>query len=121
MLSQEVHVVKGLQTEWGMCSRTVSSYDTPQTLACWKDLIAVGYSSGSITILDQITGICMSVLSSHTDGVYSVAFSLDGMFLVSGSDDKTAILWDIQTGGVIKTFHGHTSWVFQFPSHQTVP
>ena len=53
----------------------------------------------------------MSVLSSHTTWVRSVAFSLDGIFLVSGSNDKTVNLWDIQTGGVIKTFHGHTDVV----------
>ena len=38
----------------------------------------------------------------------SLAFSLDGTFLVSGSSDNTTNLWDIQTGGVIKTFYGHT-------------
>jgi WD40 repeat protein len=26
-------------------------------------------------------------------------------------DDKTLKLWDVQTGGVIKTFHGHTDWI----------
>jgi len=30
---------------------------------------------------------------------------------VSGSHDKTIKLWDVQTGGVVKTFHGHTSIV----------
>jgi len=30
---------------------------------------------------------------------------------VSGSDDTTINLWDVQTGGVVKTFCGHTSWV----------
>ena len=30
---------------------------------------------------------------------------------MSGSDDKTVNLWDVQTGGTIKTFHGHTSFV----------
>ena len=104
-------MVKGLQTNWGTCSCTVSLYDVPQALACWKDLVAVGLESGNITILDGITGICTSALSSHTGGVKSLTFSLDGTFLVSGSYDKTVILWDIQTGGVIKTFHGHTDWV----------
>ena len=41
----------------------------------------------------------------------SVTFSSDGTSLVSGSDDKTLKLWDVQTGGVVKTFHGHTSWI----------
>ena len=35
----------------------------------------------------------------------------DGKLLASGSDDNTVKFWDIQTGGVIKTFHGHTHWV----------
>ena len=108
----EVKVVKGLQVEWGTCSRIVSFDSTPLALACWENLVAVGSRSGNITIHDAITGIPMSKLSSHTDYVRSVAFSSDGIFLVSGSDDKTVNLWDIQTGGVVKTFHGHTNWVY---------
>src|SRR6201999_3756711 len=45
--------------------------------------------------------------SNHADFVSSLAFSSDGISLASGSDDKTVKLWDVQTGGVIKTFHGH--------------
>ena len=112
MLSQEVSVVKGLQTGWGMCSRTVSFDNAPWALAYWRNSIAVGCSSGDIMILDGISGIHTSVLSNHTDGVNSLSFSSDGTFLVSGSKDKTTNLWDIQTGGVVKTLHGHTKPVF---------
>ena len=83
-LSQKVKVVKGLQAEWGACSHTVLFKSTPQALACWKDVIAVGLQFGDITILDAITGVRISVLSRHTGRVQSVAFSLDGTFLVSG-------------------------------------
>jgi len=31
--------------------------------------------------------------------------------LVSGSNDRTIKLWDMQTGGVVKTFQGHTYYV----------
>ena len=110
-LLQRVKVVKGLQVRWGICSRSVYFNDTPQALSCWKDLIAVGLSSGDIIILDAVTGVYMFVLSCHTDEVNSLTFSLDGTFLVSGSCDKTVNLWDIQTGGVIKTFYGHTGQV----------
>ena len=107
-LLQKVRVVKGLQTDWGTCSRTVPFNHCPQTLACWKDLVAVGLWSGNVIILDAVTGVHKSVLSRHTDWVRSLIFSSDGAFLVSGSDDKTINLWDIQTGVVIKTFYGHT-------------
>ena len=104
-------MIKGLQAEWGTCFRTVSFSYMPWALASWKNLVAVGFSSGDITVLDAITGVCKFVLSNHTDEVNSLVFSLDGAFLVSGSDDKTINLWDIQTGGVVKTFHGHTELV----------
>ena len=41
----------------------------------------------------------------------SLTFSPDGILLVSGSEDKTIKLWDIQTGGVVRTFQGHTDRV----------
>ena len=110
-LSQKVKVIKGLQARWGTCSRTVSLDHLSRALVCWKDLVAVGLYSGDIIILDVITGICTSVLSSQTKPVVSLAFSLNGIFLVSGGLDNTTILWDMQTGGVIKTFLGHTGWV----------
>jgi len=110
-LSQEVKVVRGLLTEWGTCFRTVALHGYPWTLVCWKDTIAVGLQSGDITTLNGITGIQVAILSGHTGGVGSLAFSSDGTLLVSGSDDKTIKLWDIQTGGVINTFHGHNNCV----------
>ena len=62
-------------------------------------------------ILDAVTGSQVADLSGHDNYVRSLTFSVDGTLLVSGSDDKTAQLWDIQTGGIVKTY-GHTSWVF---------
>jgi WD40 repeat protein len=83
----------------------------PQALACWKDTVAVGLESGDILFLSAITGSQVAVLSGHTDEVTSLAFFPDGTSLVSGSIDKTVKLWDVQTGGVVKTFHGHPGLV----------
>ena len=110
-LSQEVRVVKGIPAEWGACSRTVPLEYIPSSLAHWKDIIAVGLSSGEITILNAITGSQVAILSGHIACVRSLTFSLDGVLLASGGDDKTVKLWDVQTGGIIKTFYGHTHWV----------
>ena len=110
-LLQVPKVVKGLLAEWGTCSRTVLFSNYPYSLICWEDIIAVGLQFGDIPILDRITGSQVAVFSGHTSWVNCLTFSLDGTLLVSGSDDKTVKLWDVQTGGVINTFHGHTDRV----------
>ena len=43
--------------------------------------------------------------------MFCLTFSLDGTLLISGSDDETVKIWDVQTGGVINTFHGHRNSV----------
>jgi WD40 repeat protein len=105
--AREVNVLMGLPDKWDTCSRTISVEGEPSVFAHWGDVIAVGLDS-NVVLLDAITGRRTSVLSSHTYGVLSLAFSLDGTLLVSGSVDQTVKLWDIQTGGVIKTFTGPT-------------
>ena len=47
----------------------------------------------------------------HTDTVESVAFSPDGKYVLTGSDDKTAKLWDAASGAEVRTFSGHTAKV----------
>ena len=50
---------------------------------------------------------CVSVLEGHTNG-YAVAFSPDGGQLVTGSDDHTIWLWNVQTGALLHIMTGHT-------------
>ena len=100
--SQEVKVVKGLPAGWGKCSRTVTC-DSMTSLSCWNNTIAVG-SRRDIIILDAVTGSQTAIFSGHTDQVRCLAFSLDGKSLASGGKDHTINLWDMQTGGVVKTF-----------------
>src|SRR6187397_2160189 len=48
----------------------------------------------------------------HSDWVTSVAFSPDGRRLLTGSRDKTAKLWDAETGKEIRSFAGHSAEVY---------
>lgn len=50
-------------------------------------------------------------LSEHQGSIYAVRFSPDGRTLATTSTDKTAIVWDAQTGKVIHTLAGHTDTV----------
>ena len=49
-------------------------------------------------------------IGHKTHNVISVAFSPDGKYILTGSDDNTAKMWDL-SGRVIQTFMGHTEFV----------
>ncbi len=66
---------------------------------------------GEIILWDATTGQAIRTFSGHTDKVNAVAYSPDGQFIVSGSEDNTHILWDVATGEAVRTFTGHTSSV----------
>lgn len=53
-----------------------------------------------------------NTLKGHSSDVNSVAFSPDGKFLASGSDDNTIKLWDIANQQEIRTLKGHSTWVW---------
>ena len=51
-------------------------------------------------------------VQGHVDRVYSVAFSPDGNWVLSGSGDHTIRIWDARTGEeVIEPLKGHTKYV----------
>jgi WD40 repeat protein len=50
-------------------------------------------------------------LSGHTSEIFSVTFSQDGRYALTGSNDWTARLWDVRTRREIRTFKGHTGGV----------
>ena len=53
-----------------------------------------------------------NALMSHTRGIKSVAFSLDGKKIVIASNDGTAKIWDASTGECLHILEGHTDLVF---------
>ena len=46
-------------------------------------------------------------LQGHTDAAAAVAITADGKRAVSGSWDKTLILWDLETGRMLRSLEGH--------------
>jgi len=50
-------------------------------------------------------------LEGHTDGVQAVAVSPDGRFIVSGSEDRTVKVWELESGRLLRSLEGHTDGV----------
>ena len=100
-----------LPDKWGECSRTIRTIPLegwPAAFAHWGDMIAVGLNS-DVVLLDAITGIRTSVFSGNTRRITSLGSSHDGTLLVSKDRYDSVDLWDVQTGGVIRTFDCDTS------------
>ncbi|MCA1634115.1 MAG: caspase family protein [Acidobacteria bacterium] len=47
--------------------------------------------------------------AGHTKPVNAVAFSPDGRWLASGGNDDAVKIWDLATGGVLRTLYGHSA------------
>lgn len=67
-------------------------------LAPTGEYIAKGTREGRIYVwnLEQLEHPIL--LTGHTDYIHTLAYSLDGKRLVSGADDATARVWDIELG-----------------------
>ena len=70
--------------------------------------VLAGYSKGPIIQLDGQTGAEIGRFEGHVDsGATGITFTTDGRRAVSSGWDTQAILWDTQTGGIIRRFTNH--------------
>src|SRR5258708_7893283 len=51
-------------------------------------------------------------LRGHREAVGSVAFSPDGLRIVTGSDDQTAKVWEAASGRELLTLKGHSARIY---------
>ncbi len=56
-------------------------------------------------------GEVVATIVGHTDRVNSASFSADGSRVVTGSDDRTARIWNAQTGEQLLAIDGHANVV----------
>ena len=76
----------------------------------WGDLAGYAAAMGrqNAVAVEVSSGQCLRTFEGHTSGVWSVSWSPDGRFALSGSDDKTLRLWEVSSGECLRTFEGHT-------------
>src|SRR6516164_4635245 len=51
------------------------------------------------------------VLEGHKSWVWAVALTADGKRTVSGSEDRTLRVWDLEGNQLPRVLEGHTDWV----------
>lgn len=77
--------------------------------------IAIAMSNNSILLFDYINNkykIFNKGKYTHTNEVKTVAFTPDGKYLISGSWDNNAIIWDVENFTSIGVFMGHTRGIY---------
>ena len=76
-------------------------------------LLAASFYTKTVLVWRLSDGLLVQRLQDqgHTDMILSVTFSPNIHHLVSGSSDKTAIVWDIKSGRALLRLEGHRSWV----------
>lgn len=88
-------VVVGRRREVCVDTRCFDVGDEVTDVALFGARVAVATLSGDVVLLETARGATLARLRAHTERVSSVEFGPDGQWLVTGSWDKTARVWDL--------------------------
>jgi WD40 repeat protein len=76
------------------------------TISRDERLVATGDDAGTIRIWNA-DGECLHSICGHSGSVKSLAFSGDGRRLASAGNDRSALLWNVESGSLCGEFRGH--------------
>lgn len=96
----------------GQCMRTLSNSDGVISVHFQDELVATGSIDHTIRVYNfsNKEAFC---LKHHDDWVNNVKVDTNSRTLLSGSDDCTVVLWDLDTRKIIREFIGHVGHVQQ--------
>ncbi len=95
-------------------ARTAVERDPNETIA-WLRSLSPGFSRWSAVrtiAADARARGFATILQGHTQTINDLAFTHDGKHLVTGSDDDSVRLWDLESGAV-RVLSGHTDEIWR--------
>jgi len=126
--------IKFWETSTGYCIKTLRGHeDWIREIVITDDgtLLASCSHDKTVRLWDLAKSECIHIMSDHSHYIESLAFSpaalttleapdgkvykgkpsVPGVFLASGSRDKTIKIWETATGQCIMTLIGHDNWI----------
>jgi len=75
--------------------------------------IAIGWSSGKVSIHESDTGAKLREFTAHSEGITAFAVSPTSEVIATGAgySDKTVKLWKSETGEALGKLDGHQAWI----------
>lgn len=71
-------------------------------------------ADATVKVWDTATGKLIHNFEGHLSGISTIAWTPDGQWVASGSDDKNIRFWNVNTGRAHTTpFIGHNNYVYQ--------
>ena len=96
--------MKGLESSWDRCSRTIHQIGFVKTVLFSHDGRLIVGAGDNLGIYEAATGACLMTIQERAAWI---TISPDDSLLTS-ADGKRAKVWDIQTGELVRVFSGHT-------------
>jgi WD40 repeat protein len=75
----------------------------------WNDADGNGHH---VRLYDFQSGELVAVLKGHDNVVLGLAFSPDGKYLISGSSEQSAIIWDVEKKSLKHRLEGHHAQIY---------
>ncbi|XP_023669541.2 chromatin assembly factor 1 subunit B [Paramormyrops kingsleyae] len=98
------------------CSELLASGGDDAAILLWKlndskEPEPTTFQEDEDARLNKESWTVVKTLRGHIEDVYDISWAVDGNFLVSGSVDNTAIMWDVMKGQKMYIFNDHKSYV----------
>ena len=100
---------------WSPSGELLASCDDESVIFIWRlkpDSETVNiFDRDSLTDQDKEVWLTLKILRGHMEDIYDLSWSPNSQFLISGSVDNTAIVWDVHKGKSLHIIQDHKGFV----------